>query len=71
MEAEFQPSFERLRTIVVHSSAYFADGDTIFPDDEIILIFYFAATFHIQINKGLDVVLTAVNVIGHCIICRI
>ena len=36
---EFQPSLGRFRTIMVHFSAYFADGNAIFPDGEIILIF--------------------------------
>ena len=49
---EFQPSFGRFKTIMVHFSAYFADGNAIFPDGEIILIFYFAVSFHIRVNKG-------------------
>ena len=40
-------------------------------DGEIIFIFYFDAPLYIQVDKGLDVVLTAVNVIGHRIMGRI
>ena len=52
---------------MAHFSARFADWDAIFPDGKIIFIFYFEAPFYIQVNKGADVVLTAVNVIRHCI----
>ena len=50
---------------MTHFSSRFTDGNAVFADGEIIFIFYFDAPFHIQVNKGLDVILTAVNVIGH------
>lgn len=62
--AEFQSPLGRLRTVMTHFSSRFTDGNAVFTDGEIIFIFYFDAPFHIQVNKGLDVVLTAVNVIG-------
>src|SRR5699024_12802813 len=63
--AEFQPFLGRLRTVMTHFSSSFTDGNAVFTDGEIIFIFYFDTPFYIQVNKGLDVVLTAVNVIGH------
>ena len=63
--AEFQSPLGRLRTVMTHFSSRFTDGNAVFTDGEIIFIFYFDAPFHIQVNKGLDVILTAVNVIWH------
>ena len=56
---------------MAHFSARFADWNAIFPDGKIIFIFYFEAPFHIQVNKWSDVILTAINVIRHCIMGRI
>ena len=68
---EFQPSFGRFRTVMTHFSVCFADWYAIFPDGEIIFVFYFEAPFHIQVNKWSDVVFTAVNVIRYCIMGRV
>lgn len=56
---------------MVHFSVCFADWSAIFPDGEIILIFYFDAPFHIQANKGMELLLTAVKVVRHRIMGRI
>ena len=56
---------------MMHFSACFADRDAVFGDGEIIFIFYFDAPLHIQVDKGLDVVFMAVNVLRHCIMGRI
>ena len=65
-------NYEELTSLInTHFSSCFTDGNAVFTDGEIIFIFYFDAPFHIQVNKWLDVVLTAVNVIGHRIMGRI
>ena len=69
--AEFQSPLGRLRTVMTHFSSRFTDGNAVFTDGEIIFIFYFNAPLYIQVDKGLDVVLTALNVIGHRIMGRI
>ena len=69
--AEFQPPRGKLRTVMAHFSACFADGDAVFSDGEMIFIFYFDVPLYIQVDKGLNVVLMAVNVIGHRIMGRI
>ena len=65
---EFQPSLGRPRKVMVHFSVCFRTGTPSFP---IVKLFLFEVSFHIQGNKGLDVVFTAVNVIRHCIMGRI
>lgn len=69
--AEFQPSLGRLRTVMVHFPACFADRDAVFGDGEIMFIFYFDPPLHIQVNKRLDMVPAAVKIIRHCIMGRI
>ena len=59
------------RTVMAYFAACFADGDAVCSDGEMIFIFYFDAQLYIQVDKGLNVVLTAVNVIGHRIMGRI
>ena len=56
---------------MTHFSSRFTNGNAIFTDGKIIFIFYFDASLYIQVDKGLDVVLAAVNVIRHRIMSGI
>ena len=50
---------------MVHFPPGFTDRDTILSDGKIIFVFYFDASFFIEIDKGLDVVPVAIKVIRH------
>ena len=64
-------SFIARWTVMAHFPACFPDGNAIFPDGEIIFVFYFDASFHVQVNKSSNVIFAAIKIIRHCMMGRI
>ena len=52
-------------SIPAHAKTFFTDRNAIFIDGEIIFVNWWAAAFSIQINKWLDVMVTAVFIVSH------
>lgn len=61
--AEFQPCLGRFGTVMVHFQACLADRNLIFSNGKIIFVCYFNAPLFIQVDEGLDMVLSAVSII--------
>lgn len=57
--------------IHAHTEAFFADGDTIVSDGEVVLVNRRSATFAIKVNEGLYAMSRAILIIGHGIVGRI
>lgn len=68
---EFCPSLCGFRAVPTHPKAFFADGNAIVPDCEVVFINWWTAAFSVEVNERLDAMVTAVFVVGHVVMCRI
>ena len=56
----FGPVFSGLITVFAHAKAHFADGDAVIANREIVFISEMARMARIQVNKGSDILPSAV-----------
>lgn len=65
---ELCSAFFGFGTIHAHAEAFFANGNAVLSDGEIVLVNRRSAAFAIQVDKGLYALLRAILIIGHGIV---